>query len=217
MDADGFNTVHRIAAQRATTLPVAEKQRYIAIMDERAEKEELIGLLAGEFADKAHQADPNANIRYDSLHEKMAGQVEKMPPEKQKSELKRLREKFKATLAARAKELEEEGMDDEEEPVEPAAGDGLGGETAPAAAVSAGDGLDDGLGGSAAVPTPVSAAVDGGASPAAEGEETSTGTAVFLGVGAILLLIFFGGIKSFLFMLGALFLAYRTAAGSTWD
>jgi hypothetical protein len=235
MEGEQYMQAHNVAVARATTMPSVEKQKLIALSLAKRDKEELVELVWAERVEELRKDNPKLRPSSGGADEWARPRVEKMSAEEQKTELARLRPKMKTIFAQRAKEFEEEMEKEEAEEEAQAKAEAQAQAQASAAPPAADpDGLGgdpDGLGGGPATPTPVAAAAQPAATPnpptpvASSSSSSSSSAAdedegtsmITLGIGAILILIFFGGIKSFLFMLGSLFLAYRTAAGSTWD
>ena len=232
---DQHNAVDLEARIRAQTMPSDVKKKLIAEMDKKYEHERLIGMLIDEERDRILEANPEANLNrgvMEAVRTTVMTKVNKMTPADEAKERERLKAVQKAKAAKAATQYAEMEKKWKAEADKAAVADGFdsadAGEDEEAMEEGDEDGLDeDTPAGAPAVastqgarPTPAAAASAAPASDAgadAEDEDADgPSTAVSIGLGAILLLIFFGGIKSSIFMIASLFLAYRTAAGSTW-
>jgi hypothetical protein len=172
--------------------------------------------------------------------------LEKMSPEEKKAELARLKEWSKGQAAEMDKEWAAEAKKMKEERAKAAIDDGLGEDAPPATnptsaptAVAAANGAartaaapaaapaanadpdadpdEDGSGSASAASGTASASPSssrsGSSSSSQSGGASAVGTIL---ITTIIFLVLVGGIKPAIFLIGALLLAYRTAAGATW-
>lgn len=241
---DQHNAVMLEARIRATTMPAEAKQKIIDEAEKKAEHEQLIQMAVSEMIDDILTKNPQANLRaaMESIEGVCATKINKMTPEEQKKERARLEEVSKKKQALAQTRFAEMQKKFKQKADEQAVSDGFDSSDADS---GADDGMDedsaeDGdkpatTGDKTAVASTQGARPSNAAAPAKraraakpaapvasssadgeDGEADSGPSGAGIAFGVILMLIFFGGIWKFLFTISSIFLAYRTAAGSTW-
>jgi hypothetical protein len=190
--------------------------------------------------------EAKSSVQYQTTLDAARVRIEKLPQDEQDKEYKRLKDKEKVEMAAakkqwaverkkakeQAKAAANDGLDDASDAqadrvaqagpddADAADGDGIDGDGTAAAPANGAPAANVTAVANSAAPTanaPSASSSSGSASSSSSKHHDTSASSVAIGVGFILALIIFGfGIKPIFFLIGALLLAYRTAAGAAW-